>query len=122
HILEIIEIMQKDLFARIHELGIEIEVTDAAKAFLVEKGYDPQFGARPLRRAIQKYVEDPMAESILQNDLAEGAHITVDHKKNAEELSFKTKKAKRKKAAPKADAEPKAEAPETEQPASEEQE
>ncbi|MEM8558378.1 MAG: ATP-dependent Clp protease ATP-binding subunit [Bacteroidota bacterium] len=122
HILEIIEIMQKDLFARIHELGIEIEVTDAAKAFLVEKGYDPQFGARPLRRAIQKYVEDPMAESILQNDLAEGAHITVDHKKDAEELSFKTKKAKRKKAAPKADAEPKAEAPETEQPASEEQE
>ncbi|MEM6783517.1 MAG: AAA family ATPase, partial [Bacteroidota bacterium] len=123
HILEIIEIMQKDLFARIEELGIDIEVTAAAKAFLVEKGYDPQFGARPLRRAIQKYVEDPMAESILQNDLAEGAHITVDHKKDAEELSFKAKKAKRKKAAPKAAASPKSEAsPEKEEPASEEKE
>ncbi|MEL6702785.1 MAG: ATP-dependent Clp protease ATP-binding subunit [Bacteroidota bacterium] len=119
HILEIIEIMQKDLFARIEELGIDIEVTDAAKAFLVEKGYDPQFGARPLRRAIQKYVEDPMAEAILQNDLAEGAHITVDHKKNAEELNFKAKKAKRKKATPKAT---ETDTPEEEQPASEEKE
>ncbi|MEO1075875.1 MAG: ATP-dependent Clp protease ATP-binding subunit [Bacteroidota bacterium] len=119
HILEIIEIMQKDLFARIEELGIDIEVTDAAKAFLVEKGYDPQFGARPLRRAIQKYVEDPMAEAILQNDLAEGAHITVDHKKNAEELNFKAKKAKRKKATPKAS---ETDTPEEEQPASEEKE
>jgi ATP-dependent Clp protease ATP-binding subunit ClpC len=107
HILEIIDVMKTDLFARVNDLGIEIDLTDKAKEFLVEKGFDPQFGARPLRRAIQKYVEDPMAEAILTNDLEEGAKITVDHKKSAEELSFKTRKARKKKAAP--DPEPPAE-------------
>ncbi|HLT46051.1 MAG TPA: ATP-dependent Clp protease ATP-binding subunit [Rubricoccaceae bacterium] len=95
HIFEIIDIMQRDLFGRVTDLGIEVELTDAAKEFLVEKGYDPQYGARPLRRAIQKYVEDPMAEAILQNDLQEGAKITVDHKKGEDALSFKTKKARK---------------------------
>jgi ATP-dependent Clp protease ATP-binding subunit ClpC len=99
HIFEIIAIMQRDLFGRVTDLGIEVELTDAAKEFLVEKGYDPQFGARPLRRAIQKYVEDPMAEAILQNDLQEGAKITVDHKKGEDGLVFKTRKARKKKAA-----------------------
>ena len=98
HILEIIDVMKQDLFARVGELGIEIDLTDAAKGFLVEKGFDPQFGARPLRRAIQKYVEDPMAEAILTNDLEEGAKITVDYKGEGEELAFKTKKARKKKA------------------------
>ena len=99
HILEIIDVMKQDLFARVGELGIEIDLTDAAKGFLVEKGFDPQFGARPLRRAIQKYVEDPMAEAILTNDLEEGAKIVVDYKGDGEELTFKTKKARKKKAA-----------------------
>ncbi|MEM1043706.1 MAG: ATP-dependent Clp protease ATP-binding subunit [Bacteroidota bacterium] len=94
HIFEIIDIMQKDLFARVEELGIKIKMDKKAKTFLVEKGYDPQFGARPLRRAIQKYVEDPMAESILSDDLGEGDTITVSHKEG-EELAFKTKKAKK---------------------------
>ncbi len=113
HILEIIDVMKQDLFARVNELGIEIELTDKAKDFLVDKGFDPQFGARPLRRAIQKYVEDPMAEAILTNDLEEGAKITVDYKGDGEELSFKTKKARKKKAAP-------AEEPEAEEPATDE--
>ncbi len=98
HILEIIDVMKTDLFARVNDLGIEIELTDAAKEFLVEKGFDPQFGARPLRRAIQKYVEDPMAEAILTNDLQEGAKITVGYK-DGDELTFKTKKARKKKEA-----------------------
>ncbi|HYE96641.1 MAG TPA: ATP-dependent Clp protease ATP-binding subunit [Rubricoccaceae bacterium] len=92
HIFEIIEIMQRDLFKRISDLGIEVELTDAAKEFLVEKGYDPQFGARPLRRALQKYVEDPMAEAILTADLQAGSKITVDHKGPEDALLFKTKK------------------------------
>src|SRR6056297_2350880 len=109
HIFEIIDIMQKDLFKRVEELGISIEMDKTAKEFLVEKGYDPQFGARPLRRAIQKYVEDPMAEAILSDDLGEGDTIAVSHKKDAEEMSFKTKhatkkKAKKAKKAPEADA------------------
>jgi ATP-dependent Clp protease ATP-binding subunit ClpC len=96
HIFEIIDIMQKDLFKRVEDLGISIEMDKSAKEFLAEKGYDPQFGARPLRRAIQKYVEDPMAESILSEDLGEGDTILVSHKKDAEEMSFKTKKGKKK--------------------------
>ena len=88
--------MKGDLFARVEDLGIEIELAPGAREFLVDKGFDPQFGARPLRRAIQKYVEDPMAESILSADLGEGDLITVDHKKGEEELFFKTKKAKKK--------------------------
>ncbi|MGB3542392.1 ATP-dependent Clp protease ATP-binding subunit [Rubrivirga sp.] len=98
HIMEIIDVMKQDLFARVGELGIKIDLTQAAKEFLVDKGFDPQFGARPLRRAIQKYVEDPMAEAILTNDLEEGAKITVDYKGEGEELSFKTRKARKKKA------------------------
>ncbi len=116
HILEIIDVMKADLFARVEDLGISIELSQAAKEFLVEKGYDPQFGARPLRRAIQKYVEDPMAEAILTNDLQEGAKISVDYKGEGEELSFKTRKARKKKAAPEPGAE--AEEPEAEAPAS----
>jgi ATP-dependent Clp protease ATP-binding subunit ClpC len=97
HIFEIIDIMQRDLFKRVTELGIEVELTQAAKEFLVEKGYDPQYGARPLRRAIQKYVEDPMAEAILQSDLQEGAKMTVGHKKGEDALSFKARKARKSK-------------------------
>ena len=111
HILEIIDVMKVDLFGRVNELGIEIELTDEAKNFLVDKGFDPQFGARPLRRAIQKYVEDPMAEAILTNDLEEGAKITVGYSGEGEELSFKTKKPRKKKADKTAEEEPEAEAP-----------
>ena len=109
HVFKIIDVMQSDLFSRVEDLGIAIEVTESAKEFLVEKGFDPQYGARPLRRAIQKYVEDPMAEAILTKDLEEGAKITVDHKKGAEELTFKTRKPRKKKAAdeaPEADGAP----------------
>jgi ATP-dependent Clp protease ATP-binding subunit ClpC len=119
HVFEIIEIMQRDLFKRVDDLGIDVELSTAAKEFLVEKGYDPQYGARPLRRAIQRYVEDPMAEAILTADLQEGAKISIDHKKGEEDLQFKTKKAPAKRAAkPEAPAppEPDAPAPDAEKP------
>jgi len=117
HILEIIDVMQVELFGRVNDLGIDIELSQSAKEFLVEKGFDPQFGARPLRRAIQKYVEDPMAEAILTNDLQEGAKISVDHKAGDEELNFKTKRGRKKKA-PEASPEATDETPEPETPAS----
>jgi ATP-dependent Clp protease ATP-binding subunit ClpC len=90
HIHEIINIMVSELFERVHSLGIKIDLKKAAKEFIVEKGYDPQFGARPLRRAIQKYVEDPMAEEILAHNLGDGGVITVDFdaSENEEELLF----------------------------------
>jgi ATP-dependent Clp protease ATP-binding subunit ClpC len=99
HIFEIIDLMVTDLFQRASSIGISVELSGAAKEFLVERGYDAKFGARPLRRAIQKYIEDPMAEAILGNDLAGGDTILISYapKSSPDELTFKTKKAKRKK-------------------------
>ncbi|MBO6576284.1 MAG: ATP-dependent Clp protease ATP-binding subunit [Rhodothermales bacterium] len=100
HIHEIIHLMAGDLFRRAEELGITVDLDDKAKNFLVEKGYDAKFGARPLRRAIQKYIEDPMAEAILGHSLGDGDTliITYDEKADKGELSFKTKKPRKKKA------------------------
>ncbi|QXD14706.1 ATP-dependent Clp protease ATP-binding subunit [Rhodocaloribacter litoris] len=117
HIYQIIDIMAADLFKRAHDLGIEVDLQKPAKDFLVEKGYDAKFGARPLRRAIQKYVEDPMAEAILSANLSEGdtLEITYDEKKNPSELIFRTKKAKKR-----ARAEDEPEAPEAKDTSAEE--
>jgi ATP-dependent Clp protease ATP-binding subunit ClpC len=59
-------------------LGFKLELTDKAKNFLSEKGYDQQFGARPLHRAIQKYLEDPLAEEILNSQVKEGDVLIAD--------------------------------------------
>ncbi len=88
HILKIIDIQAKDLVARMTAMGISVEMTKAAKVFLSEKGYDPAFGARPLRRAIQKYVEDPLAEEILKGTFAQGSKVKVKFNKKTEELTF----------------------------------
>ncbi len=75
----IIDIALGKLFTRINTLGYSVELTEKAKDFLSEKGYDQQYGARPLNRAIQKYLEDPVAEEILKGDLKEGDVIMADH-------------------------------------------
>jgi len=105
HIHEIIDIMAAELFGRAAEVGITVELEESAKKFLVDKGYDAKFGARPLRRALQKYVEDPMAEAILGHDLGDNDTliITYDEKKDTGELSFRKKPTKKKKASKKAD-------------------
>ncbi|MFW5955524.1 MAG: ATP-dependent Clp protease ATP-binding subunit [Rhodothermales bacterium] len=97
HIFEIIDIMAAELLARAHGLGLDVELTKPAKEFLVDKGFDAKFGARPLRRAIQKYIEDPMAEAILGRDLGDGDTIviTYDEKEKPGELTFKTTKPKK---------------------------
>ncbi|MFK7908716.1 MAG: ATP-dependent Clp protease ATP-binding subunit, partial [Chitinophagales bacterium] len=71
-IFQIIDIALKDLYSRIEKLGYTMRLSDVAKEFLAEKGYDPQFGARPLHRAIQRYIEDPLAEEILSSKLEKG--------------------------------------------------
>ncbi len=96
HIYKIIEISLAKLFKRITELGYQITLTESAKDFLSDKGYDPQFGARPLNRAIQKYLEDPVAEEILKGEISEGDIIQASWDKKSEELSFKLKKKKTK--------------------------
>jgi ATP-dependent Clp protease ATP-binding subunit ClpC len=88
HIVQIIDIASQDLIKRMAAMGITIELTKPAKEFLADKGFDPAFGARPLRRAIQKYVEDPLAEEILKGTFAHGSTIKVKFSKKTEELRF----------------------------------
>lgn len=94
HIHKIIDITLGKLFARILTLGYTIELTEKAKDFLAEKGYDQQFGARPLNRAIQKYLEDPVAEEILKGEVTEGGTIIADYEGTGDVLTIKGKKAK----------------------------
>ncbi|HYG52046.1 MAG TPA: ATP-dependent Clp protease ATP-binding subunit, partial [Flavobacteriales bacterium] len=76
-------------FARVHDLGYKIELTPEAKDFVADKGFDEKFGARPLKRAIQKMLEDPIAEEIIKSSLAEGdaIHVAMNKDKTDIELS-----------------------------------
>jgi ATP-dependent Clp protease ATP-binding subunit ClpC len=88
----IIDITLKKLFVRVDAMGYTIELTVKAKDFIAEKGYDPAYGARPLNRAIQKYLEDAVAEEILKGELEPGDIIVADHDGESEELMLSTKK------------------------------
>jgi len=87
-IKKIIVIEMKDLIKNISNNKMSIELQKSAIDFLAEKGYDPKFGARPLKRAIQKYVEDPLAEELLLGHFKEGEKIIAKHKKNADDIYF----------------------------------
>jgi ATP-dependent Clp protease ATP-binding subunit ClpC len=76
-IFKIIDIELKGLYKRVKELGYNLKLTPAAKNYVAEKGFDPKFGARPLKRALQKYVEDAMAETIIKAEIQKGDSITV---------------------------------------------
>ncbi|HEX9979206.1 MAG TPA: ATP-dependent Clp protease ATP-binding subunit [Flavobacterium sp.] len=93
HIDLIIEIELKKLYARISELGYTLNLSDKAKAFIADKGFDKQFGARPLKRAIQKYVEDALAEEIIISKINVGDEIYMDlADENADELTVTVQK------------------------------
>jgi ATP-dependent Clp protease ATP-binding subunit ClpC len=96
-IFKIIDIELASLFGRVNSLGYKIELTEAAKKFIADKGYDSQFGARPLKRAIQKYLEDPIAEEILKGEMGEGDTMLVDHDAVADEIKITGKKSSSKK-------------------------
>jgi len=91
---QIIDLELKSVFKRISEVGYTVELEESAKEFLSDKGYDPEFGARPLARAIQKYLEDPLAEAIIGSTIAEGDVLIVKHAKDADELTIDVKKPK----------------------------
>ena len=74
---QIVNIEFQRVAARLHDRGIAVELTDSAKEFLINKGYSPHFGARPLRRALEQYIEDPLAEELLREQFTEGAAIRV---------------------------------------------
>ncbi|ADF52915.1 ATP-dependent Clp protease ATP-binding subunit [Zunongwangia profunda] len=91
---KIIDIELSKLYGRIGGLGYHLELSDKAKDFIAEKGFDKQYGARPLNRAIQKYIEDALAEEIINSKIAEGDKIEMDYKKGEDELVIKVKKGK----------------------------
>ena len=78
HLRKIVDLMLKSLLVRIKEMNINLEITDKARAFLAEKGYDQAYGARPLRRAIQKMVEDQLSEEMLKGEIKPGSEVLVD--------------------------------------------
>ena len=89
-IKQIIDVELKGLYKRITDMGYTIDLSDEAKAFVAEKGYDVQFGARPLKRAIQTYIEDGVSELIVNGDLQSGSTIHINKVQEKEELSFTT--------------------------------
>ena len=89
---EIIDIELKKLFTRVEDLGFSIELSEKAKDYIADKGFDAKYGARPLKRAIQKYLEDPLAEEIIQSNLSEGDIINVDLDAKTSEILIETGK------------------------------
>jgi ATP-dependent Clp protease ATP-binding subunit ClpC len=96
-IFKIIDIELKSLFGRVHNLGYEVKLTDTAKEFIADKGFDNNFGARPLKRSIQKYLEDPIAEEILKGDINEGDTLQIDYNKETDEITVLNKSISKKK-------------------------
>lgn len=92
HIRQIIDIEMEKLYARIKETGYDLTLSEAAKNFIANKGFDKQYGARPLKRAIQKYVEDALAEEIINSKVEEGDEIFMDLDEEKEQLSIAIKK------------------------------
>jgi ATP-dependent Clp protease ATP-binding subunit ClpC len=88
HIFEIIDIQLEELRKRLKVNNMTLELTTNAKNFLVDKGFDDKFGARPLRRALQKYVEDDLADSMLRGNLKGGSRIVVDLAESGNHLTF----------------------------------
>ena len=89
---KIIDIELDKLYKRIEELGYDLKLSDKAKDFIGDKGFDKEYGARPLKRAIQKYIEDTLAEEIITSHLEEGDSIFMDYEKGSDELSIKIDK------------------------------
>lgn len=94
NIFNIIDILMKNVMKRLSNLGFSMELTEDAKAFIAEKGYDSQFGARPLHRAIQKYLEDPLAEEILSMQVKQGDILIADLDKENQKIKFTLKQGK----------------------------
>ncbi len=90
---KIIDIELNRLFERISKMKFRIEVTEQAKDFISDKGWDPQFGARPLKRAIQRYIEDQLAEEIIKSDIDEGDQFVVDLTEDKSDISIRLIKA-----------------------------
>ena len=96
HIHTIIDILMKGVMKRLSNIGFTLDLTEEAKNFIADKGYDQQFGARPLHRAIQKYLEDPLADEILNKKVKEGDHLIADFDEPSGSIKFTIKPASKK--------------------------
>ncbi len=90
----IVDLEIDKLLVRLKEKSIELELESSARDFLIKAGYDPNFGARPMRRAVERHLEDPLAESLLRGEVKEGDLLLVKHVEDAKELSFEAKPSK----------------------------
>ncbi|MFA5038374.1 MAG: ATP-dependent Clp protease ATP-binding subunit [Candidatus Omnitrophota bacterium] len=90
-LMKIVEIETSEVQSRLREQNVSLMLTQEAKEFLMEKGFDPVFGARPLKRTIQRYIEDPLAEEIIGGRIKEGSTVYISKQKDREELSFEQK-------------------------------
>ena len=88
HMMQIIDIATKDLLKRMSNMNITIEFLKGAREFIAQKGFDPKFGARPLKRALQQFIEDPLSEDILKGKFSEGSRIKIKFIKKTESLKF----------------------------------
>ena len=91
HIRQIVDIELVKVIKRVNDIGYKLEITLNAKDFLTEKGYDKKYGARPLNRAIQRYIEDLIAENVVSNNIKDGDTIEIDWIKKQDSLSLKIK-------------------------------
>jgi ATP-dependent Clp protease ATP-binding subunit ClpB len=91
-LVKIVDLRLEDLRRLLADRKISLELTDAAKELLFTEGYDPNFGARPLKRAIQKLVQDPLAMKILDGEVLHGDHVVVDADKKTGKMTFKVSK------------------------------
>ncbi|MBW8011650.1 MAG: AAA domain-containing protein [Chloroflexi bacterium] len=89
---KIVDLQMKEICERLDERGLRVELTKKSRAWLAEQGYDPEFGARPLKRALQKLIESPLSVRLLQGEFSDGDTVTADVDKEAGELVFKLKK------------------------------
>jgi ATP-dependent Clp protease ATP-binding subunit ClpC len=92
---KIIDLELKGLYDRVKSLGYQLKIATAARDFIAERGFDATYGARPLKRAIQKYLEDPMAEVLIKSNLQEGDHIIVGFNSAKSEIKIKIQKKKK---------------------------
>ena len=97
HIFKIIDIELKGFLGRVEDLGYKLKISEEAKNFIAEKGYDPQYGARPLKRAIQKYLEDELAAVMIEKPIKEGDTIGIDYDKESDKIISKIIKSRKSK-------------------------
>jgi len=87
-LLKIIDILLKDLYRRLESQHVEFEITEEAREFILEKGFNPEHGARPLKRAIQRYLEDPLSEKLLNGEIARNDQLRITAEPGVQSLSF----------------------------------